>query len=179
MNDESLRKQLQDVADKQAIHDVIMRFSRGLDRLDEPLLKSCFHADSYDDHGHFKGNGHDFAAFIVKSLRERANHTTHAVANVLIEFDAADRDVAHAESYVTAYLRSTDEDGQERLSFFAGRYVDRFARRDGVWRIASRVVVHDWSAASVLDASSFPIPADVFTQGRRDKSDLVYQTEGA
>lgn len=175
MIDESFGKQLQDVADKQAIHDVIMRFCRGVDRLDEALLKSCFHVDSYDDHGHFKGNGQDFATFIVKSLRERTHHTTHSVANVLIELDEGDPDSAHAESYVIAYLRSTDENEQERLSVFAGRYVDRFARRDGEWRIASRVVVHDWSAATVLDADSFPIPSDVFTQGRRDRSDLSYQ----
>jgi hypothetical protein len=48
---------LQRLIDRQAIHDVLMRFSRGVDRLDEALLRSCFHSDSYDDHGHFKGNG--------------------------------------------------------------------------------------------------------------------------
>ncbi|MEM7124236.1 MAG: nuclear transport factor 2 family protein [Pseudomonadota bacterium] len=176
MVDESLRKQSQAVADKQAIHDVIMRFSRGLDRLDEALLKSCFHADSHDDHGHFKGSGHEFAAFIVKSLRDRTHHTTHAVANVLIELDDDNPDAARSEAYVIAYLRGTDDDGRETLSVFSGRYVDRFARRDGEWRIAKRVVVHDWSAATTLDANSFPIPSDMFTQGRRDTDDLVYET---
>ena len=177
MVDDSLRKQFQDVADKQAIHDVIMRFSRGLDRLDEVLLKTCFHADSYDDHGHFKGSGHDFAAFIIKSLRERTHHTTHAVANVLIELDDDNPDAARSEAYVMAYLRGADDDGRETLSVFSGRYLDCFARRDGEWRIAKRVVVHDWSATTALDAESFPIPSDMFTQGRRDKGDLVYGTQ--
>ncbi len=65
-------------ADKEEIRDVLMRYGRGVDRLDEDLIRSCYHDDSFDDHGHWKGNGQDFAAFIVESLRERSHHTTHA-----------------------------------------------------------------------------------------------------
>jgi hypothetical protein len=37
-------------------------------------------------------------------------------------------------------------------------------------------VVHDWSTSTRLDeGSSFPLPMDGFTQGARDRSDLVYQ----
>jgi hypothetical protein len=166
---------LQRLIDRQAIHDVLMRFSRGVDRLDEALLRSCFHSDSYDDHGHFKGNGREFASFIVKSLAERAHHATHSIANVLIEFED-DPDAARSEAYVLAYLRRADAQGAEWLDFFAGRYVDRFERREGVWRIAKRVVVHDWSASTELGAGAFPLALDKFTQGRRDRSDLVYRT---
>ena len=170
-NDDVVRQ----LADKDEIHDVLMRYSRGVDRLDVALLTSCYHADSWDDHGHFKGTGHEFAAFIVESLRGRTHHTTHSVANVLIELDPVDRDAAHVESYAIAYLRRRDDVGDEWLDLFAGRYVDRFARRDDVWRIASRVVVHDWSTSTRLDAaSSFPLPMEGFTQGARDRSDLVY-----
>lgn len=176
MHDEARMAGLRVAADKQEIHDVIMRFCRGVDRLDVDLLRSCYHEENYDDHGHFKGNGQDFAAFIVDSLRERAHHTTHSVANVLIELDGDDPDIARAEAYVMAHLRRTDDSGREILDVFAGRYVDRFARRDGAWRIASRVVVHDWSTSSVLDRGGFPIPENVFTQGRRDRSDPVYRT---
>lgn len=175
MGDETEMARLRRLTDRQEIHDVLMRFTRGIDRLDEALLRSCFHADSYDDHGHFKGNGQDFAAFIVKSIAERAHHTTHSVANVLIELDGEDENVARSESYVLAYLRRADDDGKEWLDFFAGRYVDRFERRDGVWRIAKRVVVHDWSASAELGSGSFPLPMDSFAQGRRDRDDIVYR----
>ena len=171
-SDDAVRR----LADKDEIRDVLMRYSRGVDRLDVALLTSCYHADSWDDHGHFKGTGHEFASFIVESLRGRTHHTTHSVANVLIELDPIDRDTARGESYAIAYLRRRDDAGDEWLDLFAGRYVDRFARRDGVWRIASRVVVHDWSTSTRLDeASSFPLPMEGFTQGARDRSDLVYQ----
>ena len=167
---------LRAAADKQEIQDVLMRYGRGVDRLDEELVRSCYHADSYDDHGHWKGNGHDFAAFIVESLPQRTHHTTHAVANVLIEIDPDDDDRARSEATSLAYLRRTDEDGTEWLDFFSGRYVDRFERRDGSWRIAHRVVVHDWSMSTRLADDAFPLPMDSFVQGRRDRSDLIYET---
>lgn len=164
---------------KDAIRDVLMRYSRGVDRGDAELLKTCFHADSTDDHGHWKGNGHDFADFIVKSLAQRTHHTTHSVANVLIELDDHDDNKVRAESYAIAYLRRTDADRAEWLDLFAGRYIDRFERRDGHWRIADRVVVHDWSYSTRFDAgSNFPLPMEGFTQGRRDRSDLVYRGGG-
>lgn len=161
---------------KDAIRDVLMRYCRGVDRCDAELLKSCYHPDSRDDHGHWKGNGHDFADFIIGSIRERAHHTTHSVANVLIELDPDDPATARVESYAVAYLRRTDDTGAEWLDVFSGRYLDRFEKRDQSWRIAERVVVHDWSTSTRFDAAiSFPLPMDGFTQGRRDGDDLVYR----
>ncbi len=166
---------LQRLADKDEIGDVIMRYSRGVDRLDADLLRSCYHADSYDDHGHWKGNGHDFAAFIVESLAARTHHSTHAVTNCLVELDPDDPDRARAESTSLAHLRRRDDGGVEWLDVFAGRYVDRFERRDGAWRIAHRVVVHDWSTSTRLADDAFPLPMDAFVQGARDRTDIVYE----
>jgi SnoaL-like domain len=163
-----------DLLAREAIREVLMRYSRGVDRLDRDLLRDCFHDESVDDHGHFKGSGHEFADFIVGSLAERAHHTSHTVANVLIQIDDLDAGVAHAESYGIAYLRRTEDD-VEWLDLFAGRYVDRFERRGGHWRIADRTVVHDWSLSLELDpASSFPLVIDGFVQGSRDHSDPAY-----
>lgn len=168
-------ERLERLESRQAIHDVLMRYCRAVDRLDVALLRSCYHEGSWDDHGHYKGAGHEFAAFIVGSLAQRAHHTTHAVANVLIEMDAEHRDLARAESYALAHLRRTDPSGLEWLDGFSGRYLDRFERRNGTWRISERVVVHDWSVSTVLDpATAFPLPMDGFTQGRRDTEDTVY-----
>ena len=69
---------LERLESRQVIHDVLMRYCRAVDRLDLELLRSCYHEDSWDDHGHYKGDGHAFAEFIVTSLAERAHHTTHA-----------------------------------------------------------------------------------------------------
>ena len=41
--------------DKQEIYEVILRYCRGIDRLDEELLLSVFHPDAYADFGTLKG----------------------------------------------------------------------------------------------------------------------------
>ncbi len=170
-------KTLQRLADREAIRDVLMRYSRGVDRHDLAALKSCYHADSYDDHGHFKGNGHDFADYILGSLAQRTHHSTHSVLNHVIEFDDKDADRAHAETYGVAYLRRTDDQQAEWLDIFSGRYVDVFTKRAGEWRILSRTVVHDWSFSQKLDAaSSFPLQISNFLQGQRGASDFIYQS---
>ncbi len=51
----------------------------------------------------------------------------------------------------------------------AGRYIDRFEKRGGQWRIASRVVAVE--KATLLPADSGPRPARV---GRRDRQDPSY-----
>jgi hypothetical protein len=171
---QDFRTKMRRLADKDEIRDVLMRYGRAVDRLDVDLLRSCYHPDSYDDHGHFKGNGHDFAEFIVGSLAQRCHATTHAVANVLIELDDEDPNQALSEAYALSHLRRSDDTGTEWLDMFAGRYVDRFERRDGAWRIAHRVVVHDWSISTPLVDTGFPLPMDTFTQGQRDKTDIIY-----
>lgn len=163
------------LADREEIRDVLARYARAIDRLDVDLLKSCYHPDSYDDHGHFKGNGHEFADFIVESLRGRCHATSHVVTNILIELDPSDHDRATGESYATSYLRRTGDDGREWLDVFAGRYLDVFERRGGEWRFASRVVVHDWSLTTPIDGpDAIPIPMEGFAQGRHGPDDPVY-----
>ena len=60
------------------------------------------------------------------------------------------------------------------VNLFAGRYVDRFERRDGEWRIARRTVVHDWSRQLPTAPESLGLPLAGFAQGRRDRTDPVY-----
>ncbi|GJF04200.1 nuclear transport factor 2 family protein [Pseudonocardia sp. D17] len=164
---------LRPLVDRAEIHDVLMRYCRGVDRADVELIRSVYHLDSVDDHGYWTGPGPDFAEFIVGRLTANALRTTHAVANELIELDG---DTARVETYVFAYLwRATGDGGSaEALDVFAGRYVDLFARRDGQWRIASRTVVHDWSCTPQVLPPGFGLPLDTFAQGTRDRSDHSY-----
>jgi len=161
---------LQELVDRAAIHDVLMRYCRGVDRCDEELVRSAFHLDAVDDHGYWKGPGWDFAAFIVRDIARRSSATTHAVANELIELHG---DAAAVESYVFAYL-CPPGGGAPVVNLFAGRYVDRFERREGEWRIARRTVVHDWSRQLPTTDESLGLPLDGFAQGRRDRSDPVF-----
>jgi hypothetical protein len=67
--------------------------------------------------------------------------TAHRITNVLIEFE--DDTEAHVESYVWAYHNVAVGNGREDV-VFGGRYLDRFEKRSGEWRIAERQVVMDY-----------------------------------
>jgi hypothetical protein len=66
----------------------------------------------------------------------------HMIANVLFLSLAAD--VAHVESYFYGFHRVIGEGGKRQDTIGAGRYLDRFEKRNDEWRIARRVVVTDW-----------------------------------
>ncbi len=168
---------IQELLDKQAITEVIYRYCRAIDRLDLELFRSVYHEDATDDHGGRKGTGYEFAEGVVPGLGSVDQRTQHHITNILIEIDG---DVAWAESYLMAFHRFLDEPrlGDNRLDparpllEYGGRYIDRLERRDGVWRIASRVIVYDWSRFSAVEAE-YP-NHEVFEQGRRDRTDLAY-----
>ena len=58
------------------------------------------------------------------------------------------------ECHVCARQRRIDGD-QTVLETFGGRYLDRFERRDGEWRIAHRTVVHEWDKVETVELA-FP-----------------------
>ncbi|MBU3738793.1 MAG: nuclear transport factor 2 family protein, partial [Rhodoferax sp.] len=57
---DDLRKQVQELTDRHAIHDCIARYCRGVDRLDKALCLSAFHPDALDEHGKFVGTPEEF-----------------------------------------------------------------------------------------------------------------------
>ncbi len=67
--------------------------------------------------------------------------TLHVVANIVTQLD---QDKAAVESYVYAIHRTPGADGVPRDMIGAGRYLDRFERRNDEWRIAKRRVLVDW-----------------------------------
>jgi len=151
------------------IYDVLMRYCRGIDRLDEELVRSCYHPDAVDNHGLYDGSVDYFVsrAFTRQRTIEVASHALH---NVRIEFAG---DAAVCESYGTAVERSRLEDGTLLDQINGFRYIDRFERRDGSWLIARRTVVMDWARSEPVDEGWV---ADAgFVRGRRDGSDPVYQ----
>lgn len=136
---------LRELADKQAITEVIYRYCRGLDRLDWPTLQSVYHPDAIEDRGDglFVGPAADLAKAALKSLAEAYTVSQHLIGNVLIELDG---DTASAESYFQAYHRYVDRAGDGPTEMImAGRYIDRFERRNGEWRIARRKMALDWT----------------------------------
>ena len=147
------------------IRQVLYRYCRGVDRGDRAMLKSVYHPDAEDDHGSWRGLGRDFADYIVDALDGADSASQHHITNVLIELDG---DRAAVESYFLAFHPYRVDGQPERLAFVGGRYLDRFERRDGVWRIAKRRVVLDWTRSEVA-GSAWAAEARFALGGRREQ----------
>ena len=159
---------LQRLLDEAAIGRVLAQYCRGVDRGDEALIRDAYWEDATDEHGTYKGSGHKFAGFVVKALNAHALATQHTMQQTTVDF----RDTtAYVESYVLARHKVRRE-GQLTLETFGGRYVDRFEKRGGEWRIAHRQVIHDWSKIEPIAAE---YPSESFEHGRRDASDASYR----
>jgi hypothetical protein len=162
------------LASRAEITEVVLRYCRGVDRCDEAMLRSCFHPDARHRHGGFDGASADFCTYALEIVRKVA-FTHHQLGPVSIELDG---DVAYAETYFTALHRFGAEPppgGQPHEDRFSGgRYIDRFERRDGAWKIAERHGISEWmryEAAS--DRGFYDAPAE--QRGRRDRGDPVYK----
>ncbi len=165
--------QLQELLDREAIKEVIYRWCRGVDRLDWDLVRSCYHDGALEDHGVFNGSAEEFIAF-GREFIVTWPHTMHIVMNVLVDFDGAD--AAVAESYGVGCHRGTSDAGEEVDLFVGFRYVDRFERRDGAWRIAHRRMVFEWNRQDPV-GESWPT-GEGYLIGRRDRTDALYAAGG-
>jgi len=176
---------------KQAIREVIITYARALDRLDEALLRTVFHPGA--QHAHFfkgpssdpsipsqPGNPGDFVAFAIAVLKTH-RRTHHQLGNILIELDGAE--VAFAETYFTAWhrmrpkgdpLAAADAFDTEMDYFVGGRYIDRFARIDGDWRITHRTGMTDWMRIEAPNSRGFD-DVDPDQIGRQGKEDFLYR----
>lgn len=159
---------LQRLLDEREIRRRLLDYCRGIDRGDADLVASVYHPDGTDDHGLFTGLGVDFARYAVERLLASCSATLHFLGDSIIDFDGPDR--ALVETYVLAQHRRDGSAG-EFLEVFGGRYVDRFERRDGVWRIAHRVCIREWDTKVSVDLA---FPPGRFTEGRRDRTDPAY-----
>lgn len=159
---------LRALLDKQAISEVVLRYCRGIDRLDMPMVRSCYHDDGIDHHTGFTGPADEYLVWVEKALRRLAG-TMHMVGNCLVEVDG---DRARSETYGMAHHWG-EPYGDPTLNFTTGfRYVDRFERRDGQWRIAERWAVREWTR-SVPPETVRPREG-VGPEPHRDRTDHVY-----
>lgn len=130
---------LQALIDKQAITEVLLRYSRAIDRRDADLLRRIYWPDAIDDHAVFQGNVEEFIAYAFPFMEGVISQ--HVVTNILIDLTGPDE--AFSECYFAAFHDFPSEDGRlERV--VGGRYLDRHERRDGEWRISQRTLAIDW-----------------------------------
>ena len=156
---------LQNLADRQAITDLIYRYCRSVDRLDIALGHSIWHADGIADYGAavYQGDGRGVIDHICAQHRHTLHHS-HQVSNIVIDLDG---DRAGSESYVTATLRIKRGEQLQQMTIW-GRYVDQWSRRQGRWGLDKRLSIRDFDEVREVVAM---YEHDL---GRRDRSDPSY-----
>ena len=138
MSQSGSQDQLRLLVDKQALQELVLRYSRLVDRKDFDRLAALYHPDGRQDHGAmFAGTAADFVAWLKRSMVDI--ETQHLVANSLFVVDG---DTARGEIY-TVNFHHFPNTGMNYVA--GGRYLDRYVRHHGQWLFLSRTRVIDWS----------------------------------
>ncbi len=131
---------LQSLLDREAIRECLYRYCRGVDRRDEAALRSAYWPDATDRHGPYHGSAEGFIDWALEKLKGSTARGVHRISNILIDLRG---EQAFVESYFDALQEERDGEGRLLEVILSGRYLDRFERRDGEWRILARTVVYD------------------------------------
>jgi len=154
---------LQQLSDLQQIRDATFRYCRGVDRLDEELMKSAYWPEAVDHHGNFVGNAHEFSAYCMPAHR-RWRWTMHSVYNHTIELDD-DGIHGRGELYNITSMARADTGA---IDTWYGRYLDAYEKRGDEWRIIDRVCVHH-GTQTVTDPVPMEITTTTFRQNDFDR----------
>jgi len=157
------------LADKAECTELVVRVARAIDRRDADLLATLFHSDATDDHGMFAGTASEFIAWVMPVLATM-KRTQHVLGQTLIEIDG---DRAASETYFVAHHTLPGPDG-DVFMLAAGRYLDRFERRVGTWKISHRHAVYDWNSAVPSTDSFDRANPGTWAYGEAGKDDRSY-----
>ncbi|MFL0355302.1 nuclear transport factor 2 family protein [Erythrobacter sp. GH1-10] len=136
--------------DREAIRDVINAYAHAIDRRRWDMMAKLFHPRATFGFGTVGGSWEEFVAS-ARAIIDPCLATQHQLGQV--QFGFAGEDLCHTETYMTAMhtvpagYPVTDvfpDKGKTYSAVIAGRYVDRFERINGEWRIMHREGFYDW-----------------------------------
>jgi hypothetical protein len=139
------------LADRGEIHDLVMRYARGVDTRDMELVRSCFAEDC--DVSRWGPGLADREAMIDYIGGVGHFHTTmHMMANQFVEVHG---DRGQVDSYAMLTHHRDDRAGvTHQFNVSGGRYVERVERRDGRWVITARGGDPVWAPTGVTGATT-------------------------
>jgi SnoaL-like protein len=131
--------ELQALLDRDRIRQCIIRLARGEDRRNAAMITASYWPDSITDYGVFAGDFAQYLAWVVPGS-PALPVTQHVVGQSYIELKGTTALVeTHCQSYHRVKMENEDRD-----TVVGGRYLDRFEKRGGDWRIAKRTMLYDW-----------------------------------
>ena len=164
---------LKQIIDRRRIEDVLLDYCRAADRGDRELMRTVWFEDAVVTHGSYAGPAKGLLAYFESGLDAGpVKSANHRLTNIRMCFDSADS--VRVESHFFTH-HTYDDNGTLMDDFIAGRYLDVFERRSGIWRIANRRFVYDWARSEPVShtnwLSRFP---GRYIRGSRSKEDPSY-----
>lgn len=171
------QKLIRRIVDRQAIEELIYRRALTLDRRDLNGQLNCYTEDATTLYAGWEGTAEDFLRFrsTTATATSKVSACLHFITNVIVFLDTDEDARAHSHHLCT-YTRSTD-DGSEEDGIVVGRYFDWVRKDDdGIWRIARRETVFDWSHAVPADSERYWAGSDPqhLLVGQPDRADPFY-----
>jgi hypothetical protein len=164
---------LEELYAKQQIQEQLDYWTRGADRNDIELMMVAFHPGAHINYGFFDGTVEDFLPWVMKFHSEDLVSTTHTISSLIVNLDG---EQARSESRVECCLRFPQPSGGMLDLLLAGRYLDKWERRAGKWRIVDRVAMTDhYRTLRVEQDPSLDHLVKAPIAGKRSKDDLSYQ----
>lgn len=174
----ALDPEVRHLKDRKDIFDVMKRYTRGADRHDKELVRGAFWPEATVSFG-TPMSLTEYVDWEENALAGYAAHQHH-ITGQTVEIDG---DTAHVESYVVYFLvprdRGADAVGPatlgkalttEKTRLGSGRYIERWQRRDGEWRILVREYVEDLA----LLGETVDLCTNGGCLGSWDRTDLSY-----
>lgn len=163
-------RDMQDLADVEALNRLVSAYSRAVDRRDMTALRALYAPDGTDTHGTaFDGSADAYIAYVEAALRAY-EATAHYVLQTAFEIDG---DRAQGEVHKLNYHRTH---GPRATAVITGsRSLDHYVRLGGAWYLQSRQVVNDWVDRRRVDDTTRDDPAVVSDKGRAGPDDPSYR----
>lgn len=154
MDSTERERALDELLDKQAIHELINAYCNAADRHDHDKMRALYHEDAIDDHGIYsRGPAMDFIDKLPQ-IQAAIEILHHNVTTVNLSLDG---DRAEGEVYILAFHKVKDDNGGFDM-LIGGRYFDKYEKRDGVWKFSHRSIVADWAYPAAPSAVNLAHP---------------------
>jgi hypothetical protein len=139
--EQELEDFVRELRDKREIYETMMLYCRGIDRGIPEMAAASFWPDATIDTGILVKSGSDTTTGREWMDKNGCKATMHFLGNQYVELQG---DIAFCETYMLSYM-TMDHEGAEYTRVRGSRYIDRWERREGSWKVARRVVVDDWT----------------------------------
>ena len=179
------------IEDRESIRDVISAYAHAIDRRRWDMMPQLFHADAVFGFGPVQGTWREFVGQ-AQAIIDPCLATQHQLGQTQFGFEGAV--LCHTETYFTAMhtipagYPAPDvfpDKGKVYSAIVAGRYIDRFERREiggrGEWRIAQRTGLYDWREfreVEGVDLSQMPEGMAGFHDDRDPSTPVVGRWRG-